>query len=187
MHNRSNTSDDELMVQGANGDQSAFRVLVERWQNQVFAFLLRMLGSPEDAQDLCQETFIRMIRSADKYQPQGQFQSWLFRIAGNQARSRLRRQKIVRWIPWDSDRPDPPSTTPDPYQQVADEETRQEVSRAIDKLPPRQKEALLLKQYQGLRYKEIAETMGLTVSSVQMLLHRAMLALKDDFSQKGSL
>ena len=175
------------MVQGVRGDQGAFRVLVERWQNQVFAFLLRMLGNPEDAQDLCQETFIRMIRSADKYQPQGQFQSWLFRIAGNQARSRLRRQKIVRWVSLDPDRPDPPAKTPDAYEQMAQEETRLEVTQAIDKLPARQKEALLLKQYQGLKYKEIAETMGLTVSAVQMLLHRAMLALKDDFSRKGSL
>lgn len=178
-------SDDQLMAQGARGDDSAFRILVERWQNQVFAFLLRMLGCPEDAQDLCQETFMRMISSADTYKGQGQFQSWLFRIAGNQARSRLRRRKVLRWFSFDNNRQDPPSLALNAHQELERAETRADVTRAIDKLPPRQKEALLLKQYQGMKYEEIAETMGLSVSAVQMLLHRAMKALRNDFLPRG--
>ena len=175
------------MVQGARGDESAFRLLVERWQNQVFAFLLSMLGNPEDAQDLCQETFMRMISSAGNYNPQGQFQSWLFRIAGNQARSRLRRRKVLKWLPIDTERDDPPSKDLDPHQEMEREQTRAEVRSAIDRLPDRQKEALLLKQYQDMKYQEIADTMGLTVGSVQMLLHRAMTALRNDFVSKGEI
>lgn len=170
------------MEQGAQGDDAAFRILVERWQNAVFAFLLRMLGSREDAQDLCQETFLRMIRSAGNYQPNGQFQSWLFRIAGNLARSRLRRRKIIKWLSFDNSRPDPPSNAPDAQLEMEQEELRTEVRAAIAKLPDRQREALLLKQYQDLKYQEIADIMGLSVASVQMLLHRAMVTLRKDFS-----
>ncbi len=177
-------TDDQLMTQGARGDDNAYRILVQRWQNQVFTFLLSMLGSPEDAQDICQETFIRMIGSANTYRPQGQFQSWLFRIAGNQARSRLRRRKVLLWLSLDNDRQDPPSPTLNAHQEMERSETRADVTRSINKLPPRQREALMLKQYQGMKYGEIANTMGLSVGAVQMLLHRAMTALRNDFLPK---
>ena len=177
--------DDELMVKGARGDEQAYRLLVERWQTPVYAFLVRMLGSPEDAQDLCQETFVRMIRSADKYRPEGQFQSWLFRIAGNQARSRLRRRKVIRWLSFDQGNMDPPSGAPDAQEEMERAELRAEVRKSIAKLPDRQREALLLKQYQDLKYSEIAEVMGLSTSAVQMLLHRAMLALRKDQMREG--
>ncbi len=172
--------DDDLMAHGARGDDAAFRVLVERWQTPVFAFLVRMLGSREDAQDLCQETFLRMVRSADTYQATGQFQSWLFRIAGNLARSRARRRKILRWFSFEEHHPDPPSTEPDALQELEMSESRIEVREAIARLPDRQREALVLKQYQNLKYREIADAMGLSVNAVQMLLHRAMQSLRKD-------
>lgn len=173
------------MERGARGDEDALRVLVERWEDQVFAFLLRMLGSREEAQDLTQETFIRMIRHAGKFKAQGQFQSWLFRIAGNQARSRLRRRKILRWLSFDDEKPDPPSPLADPLAELERQESRAEVRLAIRKLPARQREALVLKHYMDMKYKEIAETMGLTVGSVQMLLHRALQALRHDLLPRG--
>jgi RNA polymerase sigma-70 factor (ECF subfamily) len=177
------TSDDELMVQGAGGQEEAFQVLVERWQTPVFAFMLRMLGSREDAQDLCQETFLRMIRSAGTYRPEGQFRSWLFRIAGNLARSRLRRRKILRWLSFENTGPDPPTTAPDAQQELEREQMRAAVRRAIAKLPDRQRQALILRQYQDLKCGEIADVMGLSNSAVQMLLHRAMLALRKDLGR----
>lgn len=176
--------DDELMARGAQGDEEAFRLLVLRWETPVFAFLLRMLGSREEAQDLCQETFLRMIRSAEKYRPTGQFPSWLFRIAGNQARSRLRRRKILRWLSFEESRSDPPSSSPDALQQLELQELQHEVRAAIARLPERQREALVLKQYQGFKYTEIAAVMGLSVSAVQMLLHRATAALRKDLARR---
>lgn len=177
-------TDDMLMKRGAEGDEDAFRRLVERWEGQVFAFLLRMLNSREDAQDLTQETFLRMIRNASRYQSRDQFQSWLFRIAGNLARTRLRRRKIVRWFSFEDEKPDPPSSDPDPLADLERKESRAEVRRAIRKLPERQRQALVLKQYQDMKYQEIADTMDLTVGSVQMLLHRAMQALRKDLLQR---
>ena len=77
--------DDELMTRGAEGDDAAFGLLVGRWEKRVFAFLERMLGSREEAQDVAQEAFLLMCLHAKDYRATGQFRSWLFRIAGNLA------------------------------------------------------------------------------------------------------
>jgi len=162
------------------GDENALRILVERWERPVFAFLVRMLGSPEEAEDLCQDTFVNLIKAAGRYQPEGRFQSWLFRIAGNQARSRLRRRKILRWLPLTNEYDTTATPEPDALDTLAGREEQHIVQDAIAGLPERQRQALVLKQYHELSYQEIAEAMGASVPSVQMLLHRAMTALKKD-------
>ena len=87
--------DDALMVRTAQGEEAAFRLLVQRWEADVRAFLIHMLRSPEEAEDLTQDTFVKVFRQAGRYRTEGLFKSWLFRIAGNLARSRLRRRKVV--------------------------------------------------------------------------------------------
>ena len=89
-------TDDELMVRGGAGDDEAFRALVERWQGRLLGFLTRSLGSRVEAEDLAQETFVKVFQGAADYQQEGRFASWLFKIAGNLLRSRIRRRKIVR-------------------------------------------------------------------------------------------
>ena len=89
-------TDDELMVRGGAGDDEAFRALVERWQGRLLGFLTRSLGSRGEAEDLAQETFVKVFQGAADYQQEGRFASWLFKIAGNLLRSRIRRRKIVR-------------------------------------------------------------------------------------------
>ncbi len=173
-------NDDALMSDYRAGDENALRILVERWEQPVFGFLVRMLGSAEEAEDLCQDTFVNVIKAADGYQPEGKFQSWLFRIAGNQARSRLRRRKILRWLPLTEDHAERPASGPDAFDELAGRQESDRVQAAIGRLPERQRQALVLKQYQDLRYQEIAETMGTSIASVQMLLHRAMNALRKD-------
>jgi RNA polymerase sigma-70 factor (ECF subfamily) len=86
--------DDVLMARTAQGEEAAFRLLVQRWENDVLAFLIHMLGSREEAEDLVQDTFIKVYRQAGRYRGEGRFRSWLLRIAGNLARSRLRRRRI---------------------------------------------------------------------------------------------
>ncbi|MBD3335842.1 MAG: sigma-70 family RNA polymerase sigma factor [Candidatus Eisenbacteria bacterium] len=165
------------MLRGAEGDEDAFALLVRRWEKAVFAFLEMMVGSPEEAQDLAQEAFLRMCRHAPRYRPSGQFRSWLFRIAGNLARSRLRRRKILRWVRFDPVLHDRliPGDRPDAA--LERQERRRAVRRALGRLPERQRQALVLRQYEGLAYREIAETMETTVSAVESLLFRAMAAL----------
>jgi RNA polymerase sigma-70 factor (ECF subfamily) len=177
--------DDELMIRGAEGDVYAFELLVGRWERRVFSFLDYMLGSREEAQDVTQEAFIRMCQSAGKYRPSGQFRSWLFRIAGNLARSRLRRRKIIGWVRFDPAAHDLPDRGDRPDQPIEREEARAAVRRAVGKLPARQRQAIVLRQYQGMAYCEIADAMRTTVSAVETLLYRATVSLRRDLAQSG--
>ena len=170
------------MTDYVQGDENALRIIVERWERQIFAFLFRMLGSSEEAEDLCQDTFMKLIKAADRYQPNGKFQSWLFRIAGNQARSRLRRRKVLRWLPLSNDFDNTPDTGRDALEDLKGQEEQLAVRAALSRLPDRQRQALILKQYQDLSYQEIADAMESTVPSIQMLLHRAMTALRKDLA-----
>lgn len=172
------------MARAARGDEEAFRLLVERWERPIFAFLLRMVGSREEALDLGQETFIRVHAQAARYRPSGQFRSWLFRIAGNLARSWLRRSRILSWMRFDPRRHDRCLADDPADHRLEREETRRAVRQAIFRLPDRQRQAILLRQYEGLNYKEIAAVLGATVPAVESLLQRAMVALRKDLTGK---
>jgi RNA polymerase sigma-70 factor, ECF subfamily len=178
--------DDELMARGAQGDEKAFGVLVTRWERPVFAFLEIMVGSREEAQDIAQEAFLRMCRHAKEYRPSGQFRSWLFRIAGNLARSRLRRRRILPWIRFDPVVHNCPAPGDGPDGTREKEEARLAVRRALGRLPDRQRQAVILRQYEDLSYREIAETMQTTVPAVETLLFRAMVALRKELARSES-
>lgn len=177
-------SDDELMVLGAEGDEAAFRLLVMRWEKPVFAFLEIMVGSREEAQDIAQETFLRMCRSAGRYQPCGRFRSWLFRIAGNEARNRLRRRKVLAWVSFNPEFHDRPAAEERADSALERTEEQTAVRRALLRLPERQRQAIHLRQFEGLAYKEIAEAMGTSVSAVETLLFRAMTALLEELTRE---
>jgi len=179
--------DDQLMARGAQGDEEAFRLLVVRWERPVFAFLERMLGSREEAQDLGQETFIRMFQQASRYSPSNRFRSWLFRIAGNLARSRLRRRKIIGWVSFEPTLHDRETPGDSHDERLVRDERREAVHAALRRLPERQREALVLRRYHDLSQQEIAEAMGTTVPAVESLLSRAMAALKMDLTREGVL
>jgi len=181
------TIDDQLMARGARGDEEAFRLLVMRWERPVFAFLDRMLGSREEAQDLGQETFVRVFQQAGRYRADGRFRSWLFRIAGNLARSRLRRRKIVGWVPFDPFRHDRASDEPEPEERTLRGERQRAVRAALERLPERQREALVLRRYHDMSQEEIAAAMDTTVAAVESLLSRAMAALRMRLTEGGLL
>ncbi len=170
-------TDDELMARGAAGDEDAFRILVERWQGRVLGFLIRSLGSEAEAEDVAQETFIRVCRAAKSYRAEGRFASWLFRIAGNQVRSRVRRRKIVQFISFDPTEHDVPSA-PRAEEDVRRRELREALRVALNRLPKRQKEAFVLRYDAQMSHAEIAGELDATVSAVETLLHRAKIALR---------
>ncbi len=178
-------NDDDLMVRTARGDGEAFRLLVERWEKAVFAFHERMVGSAEDALDLSQETFLRVYDQARKYRPSGQFRSWLFRIAGNLARSWLRRKRIVRWLRFEPERHDRSSSSIPADRLLEMDETERAVRQALARLPDRQRQAILLRRYDNLSHQEIATALRTTVPAVESLLQRAMGALRKDLSRRG--
>ena len=179
-------NDDELMERVAGGDEEAARLLVMRWERAVYSFLERMLGSREDAQDLGQETFIRICAEARRYKAAGKFRSWLFRIAGNLARSRLRRRRIVSWISFSPGLHDRASSDEGPHAFVEREESRREVRRALAGLPERQRRAIVLRNYHDFSYREIAEAMDITLPAVESLLQRGMAALRMELGGTGA-
>ncbi len=178
-------SDDSLMASVARGEEAAFGLLVRRWEHQVRAFLIHMLGSVEEAEDLTQDTFVKVFAQARTYRPEGMFQSWLLRIAGNLARSRLRRRKVVRWLPFDIGRHDRPGAGPDPHQELEADQTRAAVNRALAHLAPRQRQALVLHRFQGLSYKEVAVAMDTSLPAVESLIQRALAILRAELKSQG--
>ena len=170
--------DDRLMERVAGGDEEAFAVLVRRWEDQVFAFLLHMLGNREEAEDLAQDTFLRLYDRADRYRSEGLFRSWLFRIAGNLARSALRRRRVLRWVRFEPATHDRIDTEAGPDAALERDEVRKAVREAIARLPWRQRQAVVLKRFRGLSYREIADALDTTVPAVESLMQRAVSALR---------
>lgn len=176
--------DDALMARTAQGEEAAFGLLVLRWEADVRAFLVSMLGSIEEAEDLAQETFVKVHRQAGRYRGEGRFRSWLLRIAGNLARSRLRRRKILRWVSFDTARHDPPDERLAADEDLQVRQRAAAVRAALAELPDRQRQALVLHRYQGLKYKEIATAMGTTVPGVESLIQRALASLRGQLAGK---
>jgi RNA polymerase sigma-70 factor (ECF subfamily) len=174
--------DVRLMLAVRDGDRRAFDALFERWAGRVLRFVERMVGEPSTAEDVVQETFVRMWRARERYQPEARFSTWLFTIAGNAARNELRRparragyQSIDEAgdaVPLALAAADPPSD------RVVD--ARRDglgLAVAFGALPERQREALWLCAVEGLSYAEIAEALATTEKSVKALIHRARVAL----------
>lgn len=179
--------DDTLMRLTAQGQEAAFRLLVQRWEQDVKSFLIHMLGSVDEAEDLAQDTFVQVFRKAGSYRPEGKFKSWLFRIAGNRARSRLRRRGILRWISFDPAVHDRGNPGPGPEADLERAQREEAIRTALAGLPDRQRQALVLHRFQGMSYKEAAAAMGTTVPGVESLIQRGMSGLRSGLTKKGDL
>lgn len=170
--------DDDLMVRAGRGEETAFRLLVERWERPVFVFLWRMTSNEEEARDLSQDVFVKVHAHAAGYEPRGLFKSWLFRIAGNRARSWARRRKIVDWVSFDAFRHDRDDGGLAPDAGLEAEDRRRRVREAIARLPERQRQAVILKRFHEMSQREIAHAMDTTEGAVESLLVRATTTLR---------
>ena len=122
---------------------------------------------------------------AGNYRAEGRFRSWLLRIAGNLARSRHRRRRLLKWLPLDTEKHDVASSLPAADRGIEAEQTAQVVRAAIARLPERQRQALVLHRFQGLRYAEVAEAMGTSLPGVESLIQRALAGLRTDLTRRG--
>jgi RNA polymerase sigma-70 factor (ECF subfamily) len=167
------TPDAALVSRSAQGDESAFRELLDRHQGAVYRFALRFLNDGQEAEEIAQEVFLRLYRTADTYRCQASLRAFLFRIAKNLCID-LRRKKRPESMA------DPPEITDGrtPFEQVAEAESIQRLFGALHRLPDNQRAAVLLRHDQGMRYEEIAESLNLTVSAVDSLLVRARRTLR---------
>ena len=168
--------DDEWIRRAQAGDGKAFSELVRRHQNRVYRYLLRMLGSHDDALELTQDAFLKAWQALPQWQPEAQFRTWLFRIANNTALDALRRRKLVDFVPLD-DHFDTPGTEPDPERQAQVTQELRQLEASLKKLAPEHRQILLLREVEDMSYEEIGCVLSLSEGTVKSRLARARVAL----------
>jgi RNA polymerase sigma factor (sigma-70 family) len=167
--------DDELVRRAGLGDAAAVQALVARKLRRVLALAERMLGDASEAEDVAQETFFKVWRNAPRWRPgAAKFDTWLHRVTLNLCYDRLRRRREKPT----ADPPDTPDPGPGPDRGLMAAAVGERVRVAMQALPPRQREAIVLCHYQELGNIEAAELMGISVEALESLLSRARRSLR---------
>jgi len=156
----------------------AFRLLVETHQARVIGTITKMLGSDTEAEDLAQQVFIRIWKSAQRYKPKAKFTTWLFRITRNLVFNEMRRRKHFAESTDDVSEP-AEQTAHEPDQILLEEELQSAIQEAINHLPESQRMAIILRRYEEMPYEEIAKVMRTTVPAVKSILFRARAELRE--------
>ncbi len=183
-------TDEELVSRSARGDHDSFNELVVRWQRPIFALAYRVIGHEEDARDVCQETFLRAFRGIKGFKGQAKFSSWLYRIAINLCYDKNRRAQRSP-LSKVSDNIDVLDLAPAEVagnsleDQVGWRELGSEVSRAMMVISPEQRTAIVLKEYQGLTFREIADLQGCPVSTVKTRVYQGLTRLRQELESRG--
>lgn len=176
-------SDEEVMARFQADDESAFPELVSRYQDRLYSFVQQMVRNPPLAQDILQETFIRLWRHKLKYKAIARFSTWLFTIAGNLVRSEMRRQAREPRVDLEPrDKDDRPLELPHPGPAVDalvhQNMTVEAVRAAIDQLPDEFREVILLREIEELSYEEIVEMVHVPLGTVKSRINRARARLQ---------
>ena len=180
--------DVRLMQLVAAGDTSAFEQLIERHQALVAGTVARMLGSNSDVEDIAQQVFIRVWKSARRYVPRAKFTTWLLKITRNLVFNELRRSKRHAHISLQSE-PGAEEVllkdekNPAPDASLLETELQRAIEEAILQLPESQRMALVLRRYEQLSYEQIAEVLDLSVPAVKSVLFRARTELRTRLSK----
>ena len=175
-----------LMARVKTGDTDAFRELIEAHQHRVISTIARMLGDQTDAEDIAQVVFLRVWKSAPRYEATAKFTTWLFKILRNLVFNEQRRRRRHPTVPLDTpaDSADAPHQIPDPGVKPADTalldtEMQDAIQRAIDALPEPQRLAIILRRYDGTPYEDIAQILDISIPAVKSLLFRARTDLRE--------
>jgi len=183
-------SDVQLMLDVKAGDQQSFELLLQRYRTPLVNFLYRMVRNREQAEDLAQEVFLRVYRAREDYEPSAKFTTWLFRIATNLALNSLRDHRYQKLevsmdapIVADSEEGDERTMEvadehPDIEEHLVEEARKKMIRHAIEKLPEKQRAAVLLHKYQELDYSEISKILQCSESALKSLLFRAYETLR---------
>lgn len=183
-------ADQEVVQWACAGHEGAYRELVRRYQRPVFSLIYRMVRDRELAEDLAQDTFIKVLNAIDRYNPEYKFSSWIFKIANNAAIDHLRKRQLDTL----SIEGAPSATTQErikatslqlsdqgesPLAELEARELGGAIERAIDQLRPEYRACIILRHLEGRPYEEIAETLGLPLGTVKTYIHRARNELKE--------
>ena len=174
----------ELMLCVKNGDQSAFCELVKLHQNAVIGTVAKMLGNASEAEDIAQQVFLRLWKSAPRYEVRAKFTTFLFTIARNLVFNETRRKQRKKEHSLEEQEENSFTELADQHSPAADDEIlklelRVEVDKAIQALPEKQRMAVILRRYENMPYEQIAEVLELSVPAVKSQLFRARTALRE--------
>jgi RNA polymerase sigma-70 factor (ECF subfamily) len=184
-------TDEELVDRSKTGDTESFNQLVRRWERPIFALAYRTLGREEDARDVTQETFLRAFRALPGFKGDAKFSSWLYRIALNLCRDWMRkdRRTPVVAIPEGVDVEQLASEHQPHTASVEDLAARAELSRGVAKamehLPEEQRTAILLKEYHGLTFQEIADMTNCPLSTAKTRVYQGLTLLRKHLAEQG--
>ena len=183
-------TDEELVALSIGGDAESFNQLVLRWERPIFALAYRVIGREEEARDVVQETFLRAFRGIGNFRGQAKFSSWVYRIALNLCRDWIRRERRAPIMP-----------TPEgvdvielaaeqgPVESIEDLVARKDLSKAVadlmTRLPEEQRTAIVLKEYHGMTFQEIADLQGVPLSTVKTRLYQGLSVLRRQLHQQG--
>lgn len=172
-------SDDELMVRVKKGDMKAFEALYDRYNKRLFHFILRFVGERDLAEDILQETFLRIFKKRKSYRKAGHFSTYLFTIGRNLCLDALKTWEKRHILISQEDYVETViDLSKGPSEALEETDISRTVQREIEALPNDQQEVLVLSKYSGLPYEEIAKIVSSTPAAVKQKVYRAMLALK---------
>ena len=160
--------DEELMLSFKNGDPRAFRELFDRYKNSIYGYVRRRVNDPGRAEEITQDVFMALVQRRNGYHVAAKFRTYLYRIALNRIASEYRKKKESDPLPEET----PAAGGGDPV-------VVQQVREALSQLEPEQREIVMLREYQGLSYEEIAAVLSVPVGTVRSRLFRAKMALRE--------
>ena len=178
-----------LMERARTGDREAFGELVAQHMRRAYYAALALLGSHDDALDLSQEAFARAFRAHRKLDPERPFYPWLYqilrRLCFNVHRDRkTRRARLAEAAPWLAQEAADRAAATDPQRQAERAELRERIEAAIERLPAHERETLVLREFEGLRYREIADLLGIPIGTVMSRLYSARKALAQQLGEE---
>jgi len=185
-------TDEDLVARSKGGDVDSFNQLILRWERPIYALAYRVIGREEDARDVVQETFLRAFRALPGFKGQAKFSSWIYRIALNLCRDWIRRQRRtpVVQMPEEPDAIDRIARR-DPVESIEDFVARKELSAVVAEamavLPEEQRTAIILKEYHGMTFQEIAELQGCPLSTVKTRLYQGLTVLRRNLEKQGQM
>jgi RNA polymerase sigma-70 factor, ECF subfamily len=188
---RTTWTDEELVARTMTGDADSFNQLILRWERPIYALAYRTIGREEEARDIVQDTFLRAYRALPGFRGQAKFSSWLYRIALNLCRDWIRRQRRTPTVqaPEGVELADLASEQ-GPIESIEDLVARREMSRAVaeamTQLPEEQRTAIILKEYHGLTFQEIADLQGCPLSTVKTRLYQGLSVLRRYLEPTGA-
>src|SRR6266581_1503654 len=181
-------TDEELVEACLAGEDSAFDVLLGRWEKRIRGAIYRLVGSDEEARDLCQEAFLKAYKSLRSFKQEARFSSWLYQIALNLCRDRIRRRRGKTMVSLDELEEGGaamPVAGPTALDLLQERDTSRLVAQAIEALPDEQREVIILKEYQGLTFLEIAQVLDVPISTVKTRLYRGLDQLRVRLEREG--